>query len=262
MKNPITIVQPIDTALESISKFEILSKEDLQFLEEKKEHLQKVFQQTYIWRTQLQKESIISDYYHPTLHSKFHQAILEQKVQTEQLFYLLKDIQLKKIHLKEILLNIKEIESKQEITEREEIELEKLYVERDFTLYELQQMRITVDYRMKEVKGWQQIQDNLIKKMKAEGKDDEYIWNKDLGEIEDFFFWTLNNYQGIKSSTDGGERNNLTALAVFAVKQAIELGLFETFLKRCTPIQLESLEMLGFIKLNKQEVNNDNKSTK
>lgn len=153
----LTIPTPIEVALDTVSKFEILGKEDLKFLEEKKEHLHKVFYQTYVWRTQMQKESIISDYYHPTLHSKFHQCILEQKVQTDQLFQLLKDMQLKKIELKEILLDIEELESI-ERTPRENLKLEKLYVEKDFKMYELQQMRILVDYRMKEVKGWQQIE--------------------------------------------------------------------------------------------------------
>jgi hypothetical protein len=248
-----TVTPPINNMLEVVKKFEILEKDDLNFLMEKREHLCKVFEKNFIWRTAWQKESIVSDYYFPTLHSKFHQAIAEQKNQTEQLFYLLKDVEMKKIEIEELFLDIEEIEEKESITNREELALKKLRIERDFKLYELKQMKTVLYYRMDEVKGWQFIQERLITQMTEKGYDDEYIWNKDIGEIEDMFFLTLNNFQGIKSTTDGAEHNNLVALATFAIQRVKDIGLFETLVQKCNVIQLQSLEMLGMINIHKPE---------
>jgi hypothetical protein len=246
------VSSPISNALTTIRKFEILKSEDYNFLIENKSHLCKVFEKNYIWRTQWQKESIISDYYHPTDHSKFHQAMTEQKVQTEQLFYLLKDVELKKLDLEEVIIDIEELEAT-EPSSKKEIKLKRLNIDRDFKTYELQQLKVVVHYRMEEIRGWQEILNRLIDKMTAEGHDDSFIWDKNLGEIEDMFFSVLNNYQGIKNSTDGAEANNLRALASFAIKQVKEMGLFETLLKKCNALQLQSLEMLGMIQIHTTE---------
>jgi hypothetical protein len=67
--------------------------EDTQFLMDNSQHLGLVMEKTFMWRTNFQKRSIINDVNHPTNHSKFHQAILEQKVQFDQTLYLAKEFE-------------------------------------------------------------------------------------------------------------------------------------------------------------------------
>ena len=77
----------VSSILSAVKSVSVMKKEDLQFLQEKSEHLQTVMESTYMWRTDLQKESIINDMDFPTIHAKFHQCILEQKVQFDQTMY-------------------------------------------------------------------------------------------------------------------------------------------------------------------------------
>jgi hypothetical protein len=232
--------------IQQVDKFQVIKPEDTKFLIEHKEHLGKVYENVHIWRTESQKQSIISDEYHPTLHSKFHQAICEQKVQLDQAFYLAKDYEMKKISVEDSKLDLEEIEDQIKdaigiALKRLENKRHQLEIEIQFKLYELKQMEIAMKYRMDEVKGWQRIEDKLIAKMKAVGNDDDYIWNKSRGEIESFFFQFLLNYHGIAKSTDGAESHNLYSLCVFGVRQAKEAGIFKELLKKCNKKHIEAL---------------------
>lgn len=233
----------VDNVLETIRPMAIIKPEDQKFLVEKKEHFAQVFAKTHIWRTDTQKRSIVSDSYHPTTHSKFHQAMLEQKVQLEQTFYLAKEFEMKKLEIEELLLDLEELGD----SRRDEIKRKKLQIEIQFKKYELDQMIIAMNYRMAEVKGWQTIQEELLTEMRESGMDEEAIWNKDAGEVESMFFSTLNNLQALHRTTDSGEINNLLALAKFYVKKVVEAGRLPELVKKCTPIQLDSLKFLGYI---------------
>jgi hypothetical protein len=240
------IVRDANTAvsniLETIRPMSVIKKEDQQFLVEHKEHFAQVFEKTYIWRTNTQKLSIVSDSYHPTLHSKFHQAMLEQKVQLDQTFYLAKDFELKKLDIEELLLDLEELTD----SARDEIKRKKLQIEIQFKKYELDQMVIAMNYRMAEVKGWQTIQEDLLKKMRESGMDEETIWSKDAGEVESMFFATLTNLQGLAKTTDGAEANNLVALAKFYVQKIAESGRLPELKTKCSAAQLDSLKFLGY----------------
>jgi hypothetical protein len=250
----IVISNPVGYMLESIKSVSIIKPDEMKFLIENKEHLWKVAERSWIWRTEMQKRSIISDIYHPTLHGKFHQTMAEMKVQLDQSFYLAKAYEEKKLEMETLEIDLEELEEKiitgdeQGLVARDikrlEIQKKKLQIDIQFKNYELKQQEIAMHFRMDEVMGWKQLQDELLIKMKEDGMDDESIWNKETGEIEDAFFLFLNNLQGVKSSTDGGERNNLIALAVFGVQQAIEAGIYEKLLARCSPIQLDSINIL------------------
>ena len=226
--------------LSSVNKMEVISSEDSGFLQEHKEHLGKVLSKTHIWRTDEQKLSIISDGFCPTLHAKFHQAILEQKVQFDQSLYLAKDFELAKLNLKEILLDLEELSD----SPRDQIKAEKLQIEIQFREYELQQMKTAMIYRMKEVKGWQNIQNGLLREMKHQGYTEEHIWNKDAGQSVDMFLQALTNLHGIKVTKDGAEHNNLLSLAQFSYHRMKEGGMLEQVRKVCSPMQLESLKLI------------------
>ncbi len=238
----------LDVVLEEVRSIAVMAPEDNKFLMEHKEHLTTVMEKTFMWRTDVQKRSIISDSYHPTLHSKFHQAILEQKVQLDQTFYLAKDFEMKRLDIEENLLDIADLENETTLSpERKELKLRKLQLALSFKQYELKQAQIAMHYRMDEVKGWQTLQEDLLMEMRAQGMDEETIWSKGAGEVESMFFQFLTNLQGLAKTSDGAEANNLVSLAKFGVQQAKEMGIFESLKARCTPAQLNSLKFLGEI---------------
>lgn len=230
----------ITDILSSVDKMEVISKEDNSFLQENKEHLGKVLLNTHIWRTDEQKESIIADGFCPTTHAKFHQAMAEQKVQFDQALYLGKEFEIAKLDLQEKFLDLEELKDSQ----RDRIKAQKLQIEIQFMEYELQQMKTAMLYRMKEIKGWKKIQDRLIGELKENGVSEEDIWSKDAGQGAAMFLSSLTNLQGIKSSTDGAERNNLIQLAMFAYKRMKESGRLEEMKGCCNPMQLESLKLI------------------
>jgi hypothetical protein len=232
-----------DVILPMIREMPVICKEDQTFLVEHKEQLGKVFEKTHMWRTKIQKLSIISDDYCPTLHGKFHQAILECKVQTDQLFYLMKDFEMAKLDceiLEEEIRQLREHESRMDdlFAEKKELELK-------FKQYELKQQQIAANYRMDEIKDWVEIQESLMQEMKEHGMTEDEIWSKNAGEVENMFFLTLTNLHGLSKSTDGAEANNLVALAKFSVQQAKELGIFNNLVVRCNQQQIQSLQFLG-----------------
>jgi hypothetical protein len=228
--------------IEVIKDYNILKKEDYNFFLENSEHLKLVFKNTWIWRTDSQKKSIISDWNFPTDHSKFHQSILEQKVQTDQAFYLAKDYEIKKIEIEELELENTELND----NPKDSLKKRKNNIEIKYKLYEIEQMKIAMEYRIKEIKGWKGIQDNLLKKMKEQGMADEIIWDKDKGEQEAMFFKSLGDLPSIKQTTDTAEYNNLLSFAHFAVKEAIENNKLDEYVKRCNASQIEGLKILGF----------------
>ena len=230
----------VTSIVEAIKHYPVLKEEDVLFLQENKAHLAAVMENTHIWRTDVQKMSIISDSYHPTLHSKFHQAILEQKVQFEQSLYLAKDFELKKLEIEELECDLEDLTD----SKRDGIKSRKIQVEIQFKQFELKNMQIAMKYRMSEVKGWQNIENVLLEKMRSEGVPEETIWNKNEGEVSAMFLQTLTNLRGLEGSSDAAERTNLVALARFAVQQAKQMGVYEKLKPFCNPDQLQSLQFL------------------
>jgi len=227
--------------IDEIKSIAVMDPKDCQFLVEHKDHLKQVMVKTHMWRTNTQKMSIINDVHFPTLHAKFHQAILEQKVQLDQSFYLAKDFEEKRLEIEELELDISELSD----SKRDDIKRRKLSLQIQFKSYELEQMRTAMNYRMEEVKGWQVLLDDLLQRMRDIGMDEETIWSKDAGEIESMFFLTLSNFQGVRNSTDSAEVSNLLALTHQAIKQAKQIGKFDEWKTRCNAAQLDSLKYFG-----------------
>jgi len=232
----------IESGLDRIKNVPALTKEDSEWLVGHSEHLNHVMKDTFIWRTEEQKLSIISDGYHPTTHSKFHQAILEQKVQFGQLMYLGKDYEMKKLEAEELMLDIED--AKKEDTPRSQIRQKKLELELKFKQYELNQMHIQMTYRMKEVKGWQNIEESLMKAMEKDGLSIDEIWNKERGEIVTNFKVFLTNLKGIEKTTDGGEYQNLINLAIYGIQRARQVGAYDELVKTLNADQLRAIHWL------------------
>lgn len=238
--------------LTEVEHYQVIKNEDIKFLLEHREHLNKVFDNVHQWRSQAQKESIIFDENYPTTHSKFHQAINEQRVQLDQAFYLAKNYEEHKLDIEQLEAEIEEMIDFS-ISKMEKIQKKKKLLEIQFKRYEMHQIEISMKWRMAEVKGWQEIEERLLKQMKEEGMEEEAIWSKEKGETEFMFFQFLTNLKGIQKTTDGGEYNNLVSLARFGVAQAKRTGMFEQFVKQCNNVQLEALSWLGEIQITKRE---------
>lgn len=243
-----------------VKETNIISEEDAKFLADNVDHFKSIIEKSYMWRTMGQKLSIVSDGFHPTLHSKFHQAIIEAKVQFNETFRLAVDAEKAKLDVEDVELDLEEIEQRMKDLDPTSIAFKKEDVLRRRKELELKEKAISLNnyktaayYRMREVKQWKEIQDDLYAKLKAEGKTDEEIWNKESAELEDQFFTFLNNLSGIPKSTSAAEVNNLVGLARYAVEQARQIGMLDDLVSRCNGQQLEALRMLGVIKIKEKD---------
>jgi hypothetical protein len=226
--------------VDAVKNLPVIKKEDVDFLMDHKESLALTLEKTQMWRTDVQKLSIVSDFNFPTIHSKLHQTILEQKVQFDQAMYLAKDFELKKLEIEELECDLEELtDSKRDFVRRKKISLEMA-----FKQYELKNMQIAMDYRMQEVRGWEKIKEELLVILREQGIPEDTIWSKNDGEVTSIFFQSLNNLQGLKNSTDAAEVNNLLSLARFAVQQAKQLGVIEKLKTQCNEVQLSFLNQI------------------
>lgn len=229
--------ETVSGIIEAVKSLPVLKEDDVKFLQENSKHLAQVLEKTQMWRTDTQKASIINDIHFPTNHAKFHQAMLEQKVQFDQAMYLAKDFELKKLEIEELECDLEELGD----SKRDDIKRRKIQIELQFKQYELKNMQIAMHYRMDEVKGWQRIENELLKELRESGMDEESIWSKDQGEMKAMFLMSLSNLQALPHTTDSAERSNLISLAIFTFKNAKRAGLLEEFKKDCSPAQLDSL---------------------
>lgn len=253
--NALTTSGVADKMVDAVQAMEVFKKEDISFLRDHKDRLQKVMEKTWMWRTDSQRRSIISDRYFPTLHGKFHQCILEQKVQFENAIMLAKDFDLHKNKIEGLLIDRDEAEhdlANMPMDEgfksrRLQVEIKRIDTEIAYKRFELQQFQIQMNYRMDEVRGWMELENILIAEMRKLELTDAEIWDKQIGEVEEMFFRFLNNYIGVSQSKDAGEIINITALAEFAIEQAQQCGkeFFSQLMKRCTAEQLSVLRHFG-----------------
>jgi len=234
--------------LTTVKSLQAIAPADQKFLMEHKEHLGLVLKNTYIWRTEIQKASILNDMNFPTIHSKFHQAILEMKVQFEQSMYLAKDFAMKQIEIEETECDLEELDP---MSKRDQIKRKKIEIELQYKMFELSQMQIAMNYRMKEVKGWQVLQDDLLKQMRDAGMDEQTIWDKDEGELKSMFFIAINNLHGLQNGNSPSERNNMLSLATFVVKQAHQANVLQKFYAEADPAQKDFIKQIaeGFVKI-------------
>lgn len=261
MENAVALIPELSpqTYLNPATSLTAFEKEDLNFLQENKETIAKVYKHTWMWRTDSQKRSIVSDFFYPTAHAKFHQAILEQKVQLDQALQLAKDYENAKLDREMLVVEIEELEEQVNNLgkntfghKKAVINLKKKEIALSFKDYELANLKNTMIYRMKEVKGWQTIENQLIEAMKSNGLTEEQIWNKEAGEVYTNFFSFINMYLGVAQSTDSAEVNNLTSLALHGIKEAVESGIIQNLIPICNKEQKDALIKLGYENLVRQ----------
>ncbi len=252
-----------------IKETRLISEKDNKFLSDNAENFKKIADNSYMWRTKGQKLSIISNQFFPTDHSKFHQAILETKVQFNELMRLAVNAENAKLDVEDVQLDIEGIRgrmnrmnSKADIEYRQsDVELRRKEINLRQKVIDLNHFQTAAKYRMKEVKQWKEIQDGLYENMTKAGMKDKDIWNKESQELEDQFFLFLSKMNGIEQSTDAAEVTNLSGLARFAVEQAIEMGVFEILVRKCNQVQMRSLAKLGYIREKTEEEKKNEKAS-
>lgn len=238
--------------VENIRPSKLFSEANLTFFREKGEEIKKTFEKTWMWRTAGQKRSIINDHNFPTIHSKFHQAMLEQKVQLNETLELSKTYEetlLKQEDLeyqKEGILDEIEKETDELKKKRLDVKLRKIELKIQYKKYEIENQKIACDYRMKEVKDWEAIKESLKSIMIEANMTEEEIYNKETDEVSTQFFTYINTYIGIQGSTNGAEIDNITTSATFAVQQAIDTGMINSLLSQCTEEQIRAIKSLKF----------------
>lgn len=239
-------IEAVSEIVKAVKDVSVFTPNDVAFLESNQKHLATVLEKTHIWRTDTQKRSIISDGYHPTPHSKFHQSILEQKVQFEQAMYLAKDFESKKLEIEELECDLQDLANDNDLDDkRKDIKRRRLLLDLQFKQFELRQTQITMHYRMEEIKGWQKIEDELLTVLRdVEKLPEEIIWNKDQGELISFFLRSLTNLQGLQTSSDGAERTNLVNLARFTYGEVLHSGLLDALRPHLNAEQMESLKFI------------------
>ena len=251
---------------------DIMTSEDKKFFVANSDRWQAVATNTHIWRTTQEKETILFE--HPTLHSKFHQCLLENKVFLDETVRLAKESEIIKLDAESLYVDIEDLKLDLEELEEElagtlpdsrefrkikteiarvNIALRKKTVELQEKTYAVQNSAIAMKYRVLELKDWKAFEDELLSQLREAGYSEEEIWSKNFGQEEGFFFMFLNKYQGVHQSTDSGEVHNLTNLARYAVESAIKHNKFRSYLPRCNPQQLDSLQKLGYIKIGVDE---------
>jgi len=110
------------------------------------------------------------------------------------------DLESVKEEISEMLL--KKSPSNEELRKlrKKEIQKNRIEIALQEIEYQLTEMKIAMDYRMKEVKSWEKLKEILIERMKDLGLSEEQIYNKEFGELEGYFYLFINNLKGLEKS--------------------------------------------------------------
>lgn len=229
----------------------VMTTDDRQFVGEliSSGWMEKVELNDHQWRTKHDQLSILADRQFPTPHGKFHQTIREQHVFFQQTVYLARDFEMALCDLEEMKRDLVDAEKSQD--GRADLRVRRLKVQIASKEYDLRTMRHQMRFRVKELRGWKRIQDELMPEILKTYSEDE-AWNREAGEPEEMFFRFLNMYTAIKRSNDAGEVHNLTALAEFAVDLAHRYEKLTEWAQSCTRDQLQVLVDIGAAKVDEK----------
>ena len=148
--------------LDKIKNVEILNETDVNTITELSTELQRVFQVKQIWRTETEmKYSVLNDIHFPTPAAKYFQCVREQDAFFSELMKLSCDYQIKQGELEIAEIEFNEIDktsmkgkAKAKIKDGE-IKLMK---------FSLIQMRLAAHDRVREIKLWEKLKNELLEK--------------------------------------------------------------------------------------------------
>jgi len=141
-------------ALSIISESDFLTKEDFNALVTMKDELQDTFEKKQMWRTETEMRiSVLNDLKHPTSASKYWQAVREQAVFFEQLVVLSFEYRRNLVEIKKLKRGIEAL--------TDELDLELKQIDLEECLYKKKNMELAAKDRMRELKLWSKIKDEL-----------------------------------------------------------------------------------------------------
>ena len=204
-------------SLDIVKESQILKQEDLQAVEGMKEELQDVFLHSQVFRTRTEMEiSVLNDLKFPTPDAKYWQAVREQNVMFHELVMLSYEYRKNLVEIKKLERDLKK--------EKDDLERELLQIEIEKKRFiALNQERVAKD-RIRELKEWHEIKQNLLPQMKYSLKD---VNEHQLISYTKRF---IRQYMAMKDKGSPAERANLIGQLDKALKVCKQKGLLERVL--------------------------------
>jgi len=151
-------------AIETLKGSKIITDEDLKSLLDLQDELKDVFLHSQVFRTRTEMEvSVLNDIEFPTPDSKYWQAVREQNVMFQELVYLSYDYRKTSLEIEDL--------KRQHKKEKDKIKKELLEVEIKRKTFDLLNMEKVAKDRIREIKEWHQIKQNLLDKVEYSLED-------------------------------------------------------------------------------------------
>ena len=151
MSKQINPLMPMDDHL-----LNILSEDEVKDFKAMKEELQDTWVKKQMFRTETEMRiSVLNDLKHPTPAAKYWQAVREQNVFFEQMVFLSFDYRRNDVEIKKLQKKIAE--------EKDELEKESLQIDLEQKTFDKASMELTAKDRMRELRLWSKLKDELVK---------------------------------------------------------------------------------------------------
>lgn len=151
MSKQINPLMPMDDHL-----LNILSEDEVKDFKAMKAELQDTWVKKQMFRTETEMRiSVLNDLKHPTPAAKYWQAVREQNVFFEQMVFLSFDYRRNEVEIKKLNKKIAE--------EKDELEKESLQIDLEQKTFDKASMELTAKDRMRELRLWSKLKDELVK---------------------------------------------------------------------------------------------------
>ena len=151
MSKQINPLMPMDDHL-----LNILSEDEVKDFKAMKAELQDTWVKKQMFRTETEMRiSVLNDLKHPTPAAKYWQAVREQNVFFEQMVFLSFDYRRNEVEIKKLQKKIAE--------EKDELEKESLQIDLEQKTFDKASMELQAKDRMRELRLWSKLKDELIK---------------------------------------------------------------------------------------------------
>ena len=151
MPKQINPLMPMDDHL-----LNILSEDEVKDFKAMKAELQDTWVKKQMFRTETEMRiSVLNDLKHPTPAAKYWQCVREQNVFFEQMVFLSFDYRRNEVEIKKLNKKIAE--------EKDELEKESLQIDLEQKIFDKAGMELTAKDRMRELRLWSKLKDELVK---------------------------------------------------------------------------------------------------
>tara|TARA_E500000318_G_scaffold45398_1_gene42911 strand:- start:1358 stop:2035 length:678 start_codon:yes stop_codon:yes gene_type:complete len=194
MSKQINPLMPMDNHL-----LKILSEEEVKDFKAMGAELKDTWIKKQMFRTETEMRiSVLNDLKHPTPAAKYWQAVREQNVFFEQMVFLSFDYRENDIEIRKI--------EKQLSEEKDTFEKELAQIKLERKLFDKAQMELTAKDRMRELKLWSQLKDELVKQDPNFDKQ-----NVDVHQKESLPKRLLKTFQFFEKANDADGAKNIAA---------------------------------------------------